>query len=249
MHKKARITLTIKPDDKVRVKTGDEVYPGDLIISSGTHNFEEFNLATALQISPKLFEKFLEIKDGEEVKRGMPLARKKGLLQTIVVRSPLDGVFMVKDRDTGVVAVTSKKDVKDITCWFWGKVAELVDDKIIFELNGTAFSGKEGKGKPVSGTLVYIPKEITVLDMPTDISEKVLVVRSALADVIAKADALGVSAIVAQNVEQPPFNLPYVLLDTIDLLEKFHEKSSIVYGDEKQILIVEEKHNTNPSAN
>ncbi len=241
MHKKAHLTLKLSPNDALAVKIGDAVKPGDVLVTFGKPVIHEYNLAKYLEIEPAQLSKYLLVTDGSQVILNQPIARKKGLMNKHTVKVPVAGEFFVVDANAGIVGIKEKKASSEIVSWFSGTVSEINPEKIIFEVLGQAIIGTSGKGEPVSGTLLYFPDLVDVFSMPTNLQDRVLVLREAVAEVVAKADALGVSAIISQKLDQPPFKLPYVVVSDIEVLKIGHEKTSIVYGREKQILIIEEK--------
>lgn len=241
MHKKAHLTLKLTGGDRPAVAVGAKVIPGDILVTATGAEIDEFNLAKLLGVSPKDITALLVIKENTPVKKGDVIASKKGLMSKQAVRSPVEGEFIIVNKDTGIVGIRKQKSRDDIVSWFSGHVTELSDEAIIFELAGVTLDGVQGKGHPVSGMLLYSAGDVDLLTMPIDLDQKILALKDASADIIAKADALGVNAIIAETISQPPFSLPFIVVADIEAIGKYQNKTIIVYGNEKQILVLEEK--------
>lgn len=237
MQKKAQLTLKLTPNDQSVVSTGTRIKQGDLLVKGKEIKSVKFDLPKILRLSPSKALKYLKVKEGDTVEKGSIIAVKKGLLSKEIIRSPKKGKLVFLDREKGIFAILEEKKRDEIISWFSGKVSKVDADKIIFELSGQTVSGSAGKGSPVSGKLLIVP-EVDLLRMPTDLDERILAIIEATPDIVAKADTLGALAIIAQKIAEPLFSLPYVLIDDISTLTKFNHKTVIVYGDEKQLLIV-----------
>lgn len=239
--RKAHITLQLAKGDTPKVALGDKVSPGNTLVSYSSGELDEFNLAKLLGVKGAEIKKFLLVKEGEKVETHAVIAKKGGVLKKHIIKTPTDGIFTIVDPEKGIVGIRKETHKEDVTAWFSGQVVEATPEKLVFELTGHSITAKEGKGKPVSGNLLFIAEVIDVFNMPIDLENRVLAVRELHPDMIAKADALGVVAIIAETITQPPFELPYVLLEDISHIKGYTGKSVIVYGDEKQLLIVEEE--------
>lgn len=240
MLKKARLKLTFSDRETPIVAKGDKVKKGDILVKSKTHELDEFNLAQILDVPTKKVERYLVVKDNEVVKIGQVIAVKKNVMSQKSVKAPAAGTFVIINRDKGIVGIKHEVKASDLKAWFDGIIEEVAEDTILCEVAGLVFDGTDGKGIPVSGKLTVVTESISTLTMPTDIENRILAVKVAKSDLIAKADALGVVALVAESLEQPSFSLPYLIVENIDSLHPHREKMVIVYGDEKQLLVIDE---------
>lgn len=240
MEKKAKLTLKLAASDICEVKKGDHISFGDTLIRFKEAKVQEFNLAEMLKIPPKNFKKYLKISDGAKVDENTVIAVKSGVLQKQILRSPQKGTFKIIDNEKGIVGISQNEKKEAIVSWFNGTVLEVTGENIVIELSGVTISAKTGRGKPVSGMLLYISEVIEMLTMPTDLENKILVTRIITPDIAAKADALGVAALIAEELQAPPFELPYLVLTEISELKSYNGKTIIVYGDENQLLIVDD---------
>ena len=79
--------------------------------------------------------------------------------------------------------------------------------------------------------------------LDAEVENCVLVLKSANSILVAKADALGAVAIVAQEIEQPPFELPYLQFDDVSLFANLAGSKAIVLGDEKLLVVLDQDKN------
>src|SRR3989344_3840543 len=141
MHKKARITLKLKPGETPKVTLGAAVSRGDILTQTAPEEIAEFNLAQLLHINPLQLSKFLTITPGTKVEKGTVLARKSGVLKKQIIKSPISGTFTMVSKEKGIVGI--QKDTHadgPMVSWFDGIVAELNAEKIVFEVIGTLIS-------------------------------------------------------------------------------------------------------------
>lgn len=241
MQKKARLRLKLKKGETPKVKKGDTVTHGQVLIIGPTLTLNEFSLAEALGVVAADVEKHLVVKVDTHIKKGDVLAKKGGLLSKKVIKSPISGVFVWVSQDQGIVGVKDEATKPDeVTAWFDGTVEDVSDEAVVVAVSGTPIAGKAGRGGPASGKLLIVSEGITVFSMPTDIESRVLAIKTVAPDMVAKADALGATAIITEDIEEPPFTLPYLLVENIESLSKFHEKTVIVHGEAKELLVIDE---------
>jgi len=237
MHKKTNLTVRLPVGSAPAVTKGETVIKGTPLTKSAPREITEFNLQKIFGHSD--ISKLIIVAAGTFVEKGIVLARKKGLFKKLSVKAPISGIFEIIDEKAGVVGIEKKKAKEAITSWFAGTVVEVINnDKIIFEVSGIPFAATAGKGHPVSGMLLVVTEIVDALSMPTDIEKRILAVPEAHQDMIAKADALGARAVITQEIGATP-QLPFLLLSDISVLEKFNHKQVMVYGDEKQLIIIE----------
>lgn len=241
MFKKTHIHLHLGAGDTPHVAKGKDVHVGDILLKRTKSEIDEFDLAKTLNIPASRVSKILTIKEGDTVTEGQVIAKLKTMVSVHKIKSPVSGEFIWVDQEKGIVGVKRKREDEEMTAWFSGTVEEVGEEKITFGVYGEVIKAKEGKGVPVSGTMLFIADEVTALTMPVDVAESVLVIKKAHSDVVAKADALGVLAIVAEEFEEPLLSLPYAIVETIGDLAGFHAHTVIVSGDEKQLLIIKDQ--------
>lgn len=246
MQKKAHLTLKVEPGETAAVKVGDSITVGDILIKAKSPQIYEFNLGTVLNLTPVKAMKLLTQTPGKQLEKGTVIARKQGFLKKQLVKTPVAGTLVVVDGDKSLVAIKQGEESAAVTAWFDGVVAQIMGDKIIFEVTGTVKQAKSGSGKPISGKLLVIENTTNAFGLPLELEGCILTIKTATSDLIAKADTLGAAAIIAEMVDEPPFALPFLLLEDIGELVRYNHKTVIVNGDEKELLIIEEKADKTP---
>lgn len=240
MHKKAHLTHTLHPGEKLLVGKGIRVHLGMPLLEVHTEEIDEFNLAKLLNVPAKKVEKYLVAKLNSHVEKGAVIARKKSLFKKISVKTPVVGTLLMINSEAGIVGIKRTSDIHQEPAWFSGVVKEIEKDKIVFEVEGGLISGKFGQGGPVSGELIVIEGPVTAISLPIGLEKKILVVEKADSAVIAKADALGIVAIVAAALDLPAFPPPYLLVEDIRPILRYTGRPAIVSGARHEMLIVEE---------
>lgn len=240
MSQTALLTVELKPDDQPLIKVGQMVIKGDVIIKRRHLEVDIINISKLLKIAPDKITRYLKVRIDQTVKAGDILAVKKSILAQQTVKTPVAGVIGRIDEKIGTVDIRRDQTGKDLVIDYTGRVKEVEPKRIVIEVKGKVIMGKGGQGEPISGQLKILPEENGVFGIKSDISGSVVVIKQAFPAVIAKADALGAQAIIAQVLEQPPFELPYLLVDDINRLHSFADKSVLVLGDQKQLIILEE---------
>lgn len=241
MHKKAHLTLKLSSKDIPQVKVGDVITHGDILVSVSGQIVDQFDLAILLGVKGSQAVKYATIKDGETVGKNTIIAQKKGFVKKQIIRSPLEGVFSFIDREKGIVGITKTQSAEEIKAWFSGIVSELTSEKLVFEIAGFAIPAKAGRGNPISGNLMIIDDSLDVFTMPIELENRILASKTFHTDMLAKADALGAVAVIVEEMPEYLESFPYVIVQDIVALKDYHGKSVIVYGDEKQVLVVEDK--------
>jgi hypothetical protein len=239
MSKATLVTIKLEPNDKSVVSKGKKIIIGDSLVKSFSENIISINLKKILNINPKHLEKYLIVKPGTQINQHDIIAEKKSVLKKEQIKAPISGKFEILDKDQGIVIIKNQiESSKLITSWFDGEVKDVMPDKIIFSVNGESITGVKGKGKLVKGKLQVIGESISIYDLPIDLKSQIIAIKNASSDIVAKADALGALAIIAETLEQPPFSLPFIIISDIASISKFHKQDIMLFGDEKQILIL-----------
>ncbi len=240
MHKKTRLKLKLNENEKPVVKVGDKVKTGDVLATSQVSKVVEISLAKLLQVKPKDLPKYLLKELPGEVEKGEVIAVKKGLLKLQQVKCPVSGVLDFLDSEAGTLQIQPKnEESQKVRAWFSGVVKGVSDNEVICEVSGLVIKGKSGAGATVSGKLYGIKGDVDLFNLPTEISERIIILRSAKSDMVAKADALGAVAVIAESLEEPTFSLPHLLVDGIEEIMKHDGSPAILHAAEKQLLIIE----------
>lgn len=243
MHKKTRLKLKLEPHEKPMVKPGDHIKSGDVLAKSETSDIVEINLAKLLQVAGKDLPKFLTKQLPVEVLSGEIIAIKKSLLAQKRVKSPKSGMLDYLDAEKGILQIKPPDaDANKARAWFDGVIKEVSAHEVVCEVSGLVINGKAGSGGTVSGKLFAIKGEVRLFSLPTDIEDKIIILKSAGSDVVAKADALGAVAVIAETLEEPPFQLPHLIVSDIKDIMEHENKPAILHAEEKQLLIIEGEH-------
>lgn len=244
MQKKTRLRIKLKKGESPKVKKGDRIKSGDRLAETSKIHIYEFNLAKTLGVAPLNLSKYLLVKEQNLVKKGDSLAKKGGLLSKNIIKTPVSGTFIWVDRQLGIVGIQSENITElPLTSWFDGEVEDVTPEIITVSVNGIPLSGTDGKGGPATGKLLVFTEKLNVFTLPTEIDTCVIAVREAPSDMIAKADALGAIAIITEKIEEPPFTLPYLLVENIEILSKYKDMTVIVHGLQKELLVIENERN------
>lgn len=238
MQSKGNLKIKLKPHDQVMVKMGDLIKPEDIIIRIKKQETKKFNLAKLLKVPPRTFTKYLKSTPGKTIAAGEIIAEKKSLLGKQIIKSPITGKLSVIDPNQGIVGIDYAQEEVDIKAWFNGQVVSIEKDQITLHVAGRSIQGTEGFATSVAGKLVIFTHEDPINKLDTGIENCVVAVKKAHAALIAKADALGATAIVAEEIEQPPFELPYLLVTDINHLHPFQGKLVMILGDDKELIVV-----------
>lgn len=245
MQKHAHLKIKLPPSHKVSVKKGDRIAAGDTLTHT-SQEIDEFDLGRLLGVSTSQVGRYVLVKEDEHIEEGQVIARKKSVMSTQTVRSPVSGSFTWTDKEKGLVGIKRQAGVEPIVASVDGIVAEILDDAMVIQVKGVVLPAKGGKGGPISGMLYKIDNP-TLFDVPENIEECVVVVKEAPSSFVAKVDALGAVGIVAETLDEPPFSLPYLLFDSVEDIFSLGLRPVLVLGEENQLLVLDherERENT-----
>ncbi len=197
---------------EVVVKQGDKVKPTDIIAKTDLPgNVEQVNVANLLGCDPEDLKHFMQLKEGDEVKKDQVVARNKGILGTGLfktsVKSPLTGSIESISQVTGNVLFRALPVPIVTTAYVEGVVEEIVPEEgAVIKTEASFIQGIFGIGGERHGEIVVMTK-----DNSQDLTEnmigdehrgKVLVCgRKVTSGAFKKAMRVGVHAIVAGGVD------------------------------------------------
>ena len=239
MSKSTHLKYKLGPNDRPTVAKGQKVTRGDIIIKKQTRKIFEFPLAKILGVTPNKISKYLGQVENTLIKLGEVIARKPGFLSKRVVKAPIPGKLIVVDKAKGIVGIEHEDKQMDIKAWFEGIVTDVTPSEITFSPRGVVITGNSGSGLPVTGTLLSLVETVSALTMPIAVENCVLALKTANSDVVAKADALGAVAIVAETLEETALKLPYLIVADIQSVHPHQKKTVVVFGDGKQLLVLD----------
>lgn len=237
MQTKTQLTISLTGGD-VKVKKGDVFKIGDILVDETPEEIDEFDVAKLLGVKAPEVLRLLTVVEGESVEKSHIIAKKKNLFHKTLLRAPVSGTFMIIDEAKGIVGLKRGAAHKKITASYPGVVVQVKDDGIVVEIKGVVISATSGKGHQTIGQLTLFPESVDMLSMPVDIAGKIIAVKNAVSDLIAKADTLGVRALIVEKVDQPEFMLPYVVIPDFSTISRYNEKQVLVHGDNKLLLVL-----------
>jgi hypothetical protein len=203
--RKAR-TLPIQGD--VTVKVGDKV-EGDHVVAvtKMQGNPRVINVCVFLDCDPEDMPRYILKKEGEPVKKGEIIARKKILFMKREYACECDGTMELITQISGQVIVREPPIPVELRAFIPGRIAEVQPNQgVVIECPAAFIQGIFGIGGETKGELVTIVKSeeeiVTVDHLRPEHAGKVLVGGSLVrGEVLRKAVEIGVRGIVVGGIE------------------------------------------------
>ena len=200
--KKERI-LPLKGD--VLVKSGDQLTPDTIVASTNLPgNVQMLKVSNILNIDPKDVVEALQVKEGQEVKKGDIIAETSGIFGMFKssVESPVDGTIESISQSTGRVVVREAPIPVEVDAYVSGIVDEVVENEgIVLKSNAAFIQGIFGIAGEKRGDLLLVSsgpgEELTADQITADMKGKILIGGSFLSlDAYKKALSVQVAGIV-----------------------------------------------------
>jgi len=200
--KKERI-LPLKGD--VLVKSGDQLTPDTIVASTNLPgNVQMLKVSNILNIDPKDVVEALQVKEGQEVKKGDIIAETSGIFGMFKssVESPVDGTIESISQSTGRVVVREAPIPVEVDAYVSGVVDEVVENEGIVLKSYAAFiQGIFGIAGEKRGDLLLVSsgpgKELTADQITAEMKGKILIGGSFLSlEAYKKALSIQVAGIV-----------------------------------------------------
>ena len=200
--KKERI-LPLKGD--VLVKSGDQLTPDTIVASTNLPgNVQMLKVSNILNIDPKDVVEALQVKEGQEVKKGDIIAETSGIFGMFKssVESPVDGTIESISQSTGRVVVREAPIPVEVDAYVSGVVDEVVENEgIVLKSNAAFIQGIFGIAGEKRGDLLLVSsgpgEELTADQITADMKGKILIGGSFLSlDAYKKALSVQVAGIV-----------------------------------------------------
>ena len=178
--KKERI-LPLKGD--VLVKSGDQLTPDTIVASTNLPgNVQMLKVSNILNIDPKDVVEALQVKEGQEVKKGDIIAETSGIFGMFKssVESPVDGTIESISQSTGRVVVREAPIPVEVDAYVSGVVDEVVENEgIVLKSNAAFIQGIFGIAGEKRGDLLLVSsgpgEELTADQITADMKEKILI--------------------------------------------------------------------------
>ena len=155
--KKERI-LPLKGD--VLVKSGDQLTPDTIVASTNLPgNVQMLKVSNILNIDPKDVVEALQVKEGQEVKKGDIIAETSGIFGMFksFVESPVDGTIESISQSTGRVVVREAPIPVEVDAYVSGVVDDVVENEgIVLKSNAAFIQGIFGIAGEKRGNLLVV---------------------------------------------------------------------------------------------
>lgn len=235
------LSLKLPSKAKIFVKVGERVKSGS-ILCQGEEKGQRFTfpLAKIFKIRPEMIDRVLAKKIGEKVRKGEVLAKKEGFFGKMVLKSPIDGFLSQVSQILGEVVLEKDKKEVSLKTPVEGVVSQISEEEIKIDFEGKVFEGNGGGGESVIGIIENLAEDLSVLDLPKNIFQKILVSLNFSLAVLAKASALGAVGVVGESfsLEDPP--LPFLTTEkkNIEEIKNYQGKKAVLVPDEKKLIIL-----------
>lgn len=200
--KKERI-LPLKGD--VLVKSGDQLTPDTIVASTNLPgNVQMLKVSNILNIDPKDVVEALQVKEGQEVKKGDIIAETSGIFGMFKssVESPVDGTIESISQSTGRVVVREAPIPVEVDAYVSGVVDEVIQNEgIVLKSNAAFIQGIFGIAGEKRGDLLVVSsgpgEELTADQITANMKGKILIGGSFLSlEAYKKALSIQVAGIV-----------------------------------------------------
>ena len=178
--KKERI-LPLKGN--VLVKSGDQLSPDTIVASTNLPgNVQMLKVSNILNIDPKDVVEALQVKEGQEVKKGDIIAETSGIFGMFKssVESPVDGTIESISQSTGRVVVREAPIPVEVDAYVSGVVDEVVENEgIVLKSNAAFIQGIFGIAGEKRGDLLLVSsgpgEELTADQITAEMKGKILI--------------------------------------------------------------------------
>ena len=241
---------TLPQEGEITCKVGESVKPFDVLGSTFVSLDKRSWRMNSAQWS-------VEVGDGQSLNAGDVLARKKSLLpfRREVIRMPFSGTVSLLVAD-GIarVDIFSVPEKYNLISGIEAKVAKVVEkNSVLLETSSYVVSGVFGSGREVIGeikTVGNFDSPLLLSQLTPELTGKIVIGGSfAAAEVLTKAQALGVAALVVGGTNLQPVRGNFPVLATEGFgripmnnkvwqyLESEQLKTAIVSPQRRQILV------------
>lgn len=249
-HENCKISFFFPKNAQIKVKEKEEVKKDTLLVSYDEETFSEYDIARALEISPKEAKKYLTVSLSSKTEKDQILASKKTFMgqEKTVISSVIGEATELTDE--GILKIRTKNEKKEVVAPFPGKISEIGDIFLTLEFDASVIEGQEGCGKETLGELEIIgerEKEPVIGDLDSHLTGKILVIGGVLNQGLAhKAETLDIKGLIAGmgsfslcSQEMPIISLEsdkgFIPLDIWQYLLKNKGMPVCLYGKEKLI--------------
>jgi hypothetical protein len=220
---------------KIEVSKSDKVKKGDVLAKYRSKKEIELDVASALSIKPKDIDKYLLLAISSEFSKGEVIARKKNKKGEEEYISGVNGKLVGVDKNTGKIKIEAIKN-KEILSPVDGIIEEVDDDKIKISFNADVLEGESSGSGKIWGELSVLNQD-PYSALNSGFEGKIIMVDNADLMFIAKAQALGVKAVVACRADEKENCLPIFLIKNEQMTPDFEGRTVLLDLAQKRILI------------
>lgn len=211
------LTINILPVYKPVVSVGDEVEKGTILAKISEDKSPHLALHNILNVKAEAIGKYLVKKEGDEVGKHEVIAKKKGLLSTTQVKSPVDGRLYIIDSLPGYVGIVGEEEV-EIASPVAGVVSSVTDKQVIIETDKEVVAGIGGEGE-AEGELYEIESSRKIFEIGKEVEGKIVYGEGIDAAEVAKIKALGGVGVVLEK-EIKGAGLPFIIIREIGVIRE-----------------------------
>ena len=215
------ITIVIPDGVKCLLKENQGVDFTTALFEKKTESLKTVNVAKSLNIDASKIFHYLKKLVGEEIKKGEPLAVKKGMFSTNSVESEYDGVIKEINHNLGeVIMTTTGHDKKIQKSYFTGHVKKIEDKKIKLEVKDAAEFPLKAASADFGGEINYLKK-----DFSDEVGGKIVIAKEISPFLETKVDALGAVGLVTLNKLEDEPDVNFGQIKNIADIEKIQKLS------------------------
>jgi len=260
--KKAFLERGLPQEGEIVCKVGDTVKPFDILGSTFVSLDKRFYRLNTKEWS-------IKVADGASLNAGDILASKKNILpfKKEVIRMPFSGsVSILVDKDVGQIDISSFPERYNLISGINAKVNKLIEKtSVLLETEAYVVKTASGVGKEVIGEIKTVGNFDTPLllsQLSSELTGKIVIGGSfASNEVINKAQALGVSALVVGGISPLTQRMNFTVLLTEgfgripiskkvwDYLQTAQLKTAIAVPSRRQLIIPSENGDDNNIGN
>lgn len=236
------VQLTIPSHAKVFVHKDQRLAPGTNIAQYNLESFlKTIPAADMLKIKPQSITKYLRKGIGEHIEAGQVLIEKKGLLSSLVVKSPYTGKIDEVDLKKGTLVIASQESGNDniLITPFAAKVKDIQKNIITLEIEAILFEAENGAGEQSIGDLyIFSTDKLNVLEIHDEVEGTIVACKSISHDAAAKLDALECRGIIfSEQLEEAPLPWIQVKEPVLKNMLSYHQKKAWMLPTDKKIYV------------
>lgn len=220
---------------KIDVSKSDKVKKGDVLAKYDSKKEIELDVASALCVKPKDIDKYLLMAISSEFSKGEVIARKKNKNGEEEYISGVDGKLLGVDKNSGKIRIEAKKH-KEIVSPVDGTIEEVDDDKIKISFDADILEGESSGSGKIWGELSVLGQD-SYSALNSGFEGRIIMVDKADLMFIAKAQALGIKAVVACRADERENCLPIFLIKNEQMTPDFEGRTVLLDLAQKRILI------------